>query len=50
MGKREQRERCKWKESRWRRGVKKKKKSWHIGTNKGRVAIYEATILKVCGE
>ena len=30
--------------------LKKKKKSWHIGTNKGRVAIYEATILKVCGE
>ena len=51
MGKRKQRECCKRKESRWHLGVKKGT-IFNIltGTNKGRVAIYEATILQVCGE
>ena len=51
MGKREQRERFKRKESRWRRGVKRRETADVLtGTNKGPVAICKATILKVCGE
>ena len=51
MGKREQCECCKRKESRWRRGVKEGTTVDILtGTNKGRVAICKATILKVCGE
>ena len=45
MEKREQGECCKWKESRWRRGVKKGTTVDILtGTNKGRVATYKATI------
>ena len=51
MGKREQRECCRRKESRWRRGVKSGTTvDISTSTNKGRMAMYKATILKVCGK
>ena len=53
MGKREQRECCKTKEKKIVGAVELKEGTTVdilTGTNKGRVAIYKATILKVCSE